>query len=368
MPNYPGKRKGTRRIVIWIRLEGEAKSRPREWVIEGTKAEGDQFESRKRIELGQQRRTEFRTAPTFSDFCLDHYAPHAERHLKDTTWSKVRKYQVATLIGLLGPIKMSEFAVADIERYKAERLKDAGPSSINNELRVFRTILNYARSLGVPAPELKFKKLPIRGKPRALAWTSAQVAFLYEKARKLRPELLPILVFLLNTGCRKGEAIVAEWDWVDFEKGMIRIPSNQYWQPKNGLPREIPMGDSVRAILSGPRLDERWLFTNSHGGPWAQFPKDLYWEVRDAAKLTGGPHTTRHTYASHFLANVADLFLLAKVLGHSHQRVTELYSHMLPDHLARARNAVNLAPALKPVGKQPKRKTMAATMGRKTKN
>jgi hypothetical protein len=46
---------------------------------------------------------------------------------------------------------------------------------------------------------------------------------------------------------------------------------------------------------------------------------------------------------------VPDLFLLAHVLGHSHQRVTELYAHLLPDHLARARNAVNLGPTLQTV-------------------
>ena len=98
------------------------------------------------------------------------------------------------------------------------------------------------------------------------------------------------------------------------------------------------------------------MFPHSHGGQYAQFPKDLYWEIRDEAGLKGGPHTTRHTYASHFLKQVLDLFLLAKILGHSHQRVTELYSHMLPDHLARARNAMNLAPPIK---------TMAATMAGK---
>jgi hypothetical protein len=38
------------------------------------------------------------------------------------------------------------------------------------------------------------------------------------------------------------------------------------------------------------------------------------------------------------------MFLLAKILGHSHSRVTEIYSHLLPDHLARARNAVDIAP------------------------
>ena len=47
-------------------------------------------------------------------------------------------------------------------------------------------------------------------------------------------------------------------------------------------------------------------------------------------------------YASHFLRDVPDLFELARVLGHSHVRVTELYTHRLPGHLERARNAVDL--------------------------
>jgi hypothetical protein len=32
------------------------------------------------------------------------------------------------------------------------------------------------------------------------------------------------------------------------------------------------------------------------------------------------------------------------VLGHSDTRVTKLYSHLLPEHLARARDAVSFAP------------------------
>jgi integrase len=367
MPNYPGKRKGTRRIVIWARLDGEAKSRPHEWVISGTKREGDEFEARKRIDLNQQRRVELRTAPAFLNFCNDHYRPHAERHLKDSTWRKVRVYQVATLCAHFGPIKMSELAVLDVERYKAVRSKDAGPSSINNELRVFRTVLNYAKTLGVAVPDLKFKKLPIRGHARVKAWTLEQVNALYEAARVLAPDLLQVLVFLVNTGCRKGEAIAAEWSWIDFAANMIRIPSNDYWQPKNGLPREIPMADSIRAILAGPRKHKRWVFPNSHDGRYAEFPKDIYWEVRDEAKLSGGPHTTRHTYASHFLGNVPDLFLLAQILGHSHQRITELYGHMLPEHLAKARNAVNLAPSIQPI-KMPKKPDHGHKHGAKAKS
>ncbi|MGO9838647.1 MAG: hypothetical protein ACLP1X_31085 [Polyangiaceae bacterium] len=40
-----------------------------------------------------------------------------------------------------------------------------------------------------------------------------------------------------------------------------------------------------------------------------------------------------------------DLFLLGRILGHSHTRVTELYSHFLPEHLAEARNVVTFAGA-----------------------
>lgn len=356
MPNYPGKRKGTRRIVIWAKLEGEAKSRAREWVIAGSKREGDEFEARKRIELGQQQHVEFRTAPSFSDFCLRQYRPHAESHLKRSTWNKVRKYQVATLCEHFGAIKLSELAVLDVERFKEARTTaGSGASSVNNELRVFRTILNYAKTLGIQVPDLKFKKLPVRGQGRVKAWTDDEVQRLYSATRAEVPELLPVFMFLLNTGCRKGEAIAAEWNWMDFAGSMVRIPSNPAWQPKNGLPREVPMGDAIRAALAAQPPTSEYVFPTKFGTPYAEFPKDLYWEVRRAAKLSGGIHTTRHTFASHFLKNLPDLGLLAKVMGHSHQRVTELYSHMLPDHLARARNVVNLSPKVAAVPRKKKR-------------
>jgi site-specific recombinase XerD len=59
--------------------------------------------------------------------------------------------------------------------------------------------------------------------------------------------------------------------------------------------------------------------------------------------IKGGPHRARHTFASHFLTAKPDLFLLGKLLGHSHTRVTELYSHLIPEHLAEARNVVSFA-------------------------
>ena len=40
--------------------------------------------------------------------------------------------------------------------------------------------------------------------------------------------------------------------------------------------------------------------------------------------------------------------LLAQILGHSHTRVTEIYAHLTPEHLARARNMVSIAAPVMP--------------------
>lgn len=353
MPNYPGKLTGRRRIVIWHN------GKPREWVIEGTKRDGDEFEARKRLELKLEVPTERRAAVTFFELC-EEYAVHGERHLKASTW-QTRTYQIDALTTHMGGVRITELNPGLVETFKLARLeaKVTAPS-INNELRILRTVLNWAKELGHPVPAFKWRRLPERGAPRPRAFTLDELQRLYAACREKAPLLLPIVVFLVNTGCRKGEAIAAEWSWIDFDSSLIRIPSNAHWQPKNGLPREVPMSDAVRAVLSGPRRDKRFVFPHLHGGPLAQFPKELWGYAVSAARLTGGPHQLRHTFASHFLANKPDMKMLSEILGHSHQRITDLYTHMLPGRLDGARNVVNIGPETMAVPEK--------TVGRKNTN
>lgn len=337
MPNYRGRRPGTRRIVLWI------DGRSREWIVEGTKKDGDAFAARKRLEC--EARAEHRADPRFSQV-FEEYALHAEQHLKASTWKKVRIYQVATLSEFFGRSRLSALKMADVDAFKKQRRNTVGITTVNNELRVLRSVLTWAKDAGYRVPEARWKALKMRGEPRVRVWSAKQVDALYEATRAVYSPLLPMFVFLANTGCRKGEALACEWSWIDYDAGLIRIPSNDVWQPKNGKPREIPIADAVRAVLSGERRSERWVFPNRSLRRYIDFPKDLWWEIIEKAGLEGGPHTLRHTYASHFLMRESDLFLLGKILGHSTERVTELYAHLLPGHLERGRNAVNLAPTM----------------------
>jgi Phage integrase family len=116
-------------------------------------------------------------------------------------------------------------------------------------------------------------------------------------------------------------------------------------RPKSGRAREIPISD---ALLPWLHLRRRSAYVvpdlprKGKGGRYASWPSLAFDRAVEGAKLDGTPHTLRHTFAAHFLASVPDLTLLAEILGHSDTAVTKLYKHLLPDHLARARNAVQV--------------------------
>jgi integrase len=333
------------RVRIWH------KGKRLDWIVEGTKKDAEAFEARKRVELQRTGGlSETRVAPTFSSFCVTLYRNHAETALKARTW-KNRQYTIATLVEFFRNDKLTEITTMRAVEYQQQRLR-AGiqPSTVNDEVKVLRAVLNHAHYLGVPAINLVVKDLPVRRKRRLRYSTAEQVTALLAAIAEHSPSLYWPTLFLLETGCRKGEALALQFSDVDLGLGIVRIQPNEEWQPKDNEAREIPIdkkGALYKWLKDEATSGRRFVFVSRRRDeetreprPFAFWPQRKFDRARIAAGLVGGPHTTRHTFATYFLARVPDLYLLGKILGHSHERVTKLYAHLLPDHLERARGAV----------------------------
>ena len=123
---------------------------------------------------------------------------------------------------------------------------------------------------------------------------------------------------------------------------------------KGSKERMVPLSPPARAALSdwlthrddveekreakGDR-PSKFLFP-SHGKSGHLTRNRFFLLVKDFAATAGispaqvSPHTLRHAFATHLLANGADLRSIQTLLGHADIATTEIYTHVLETRLA----------------------------------
>jgi integrase/recombinase XerD len=82
--------------------------------------------------------------------------------------------------------------------------------------------------------------------------------------------------------------------------------------------------------------DEQTIFLSNRHRPLSR--KTVWTMIKKYARDAGitktiYPHTLRHSFASHLLANGADLRIIQEMLGHADIATTQIYTHVDPDRL-----------------------------------
>ncbi|CAN7440336.1 site-specific tyrosine recombinase XerD [Rhizobium rhizogenes] len=161
-----------------------------------------------------------------------------------------------------------------------------------------------------------------------------------------RLRMLVLLELLYATGMRVSELVTLPAKVLDQEGRFLMI------RGKGNKERLVPLSQSAIAALKTygklqarvaastkqPAPESPWLFpAASKQGylPRQVFARDLK-DLAIRAGLTPSlisPHVMRHAFASHLLANGADLRVVQELLGHSDISTTQIYTHVLEERL-----------------------------------
>jgi integrase len=172
-----------------------------------------------------------------------------------------------------------------------------------------------------------------------------------KRRTKLDPFAVAAIRLLILTGARLREILDAQWQHVDFERGILFLPDS-----KTGKKPVYLSAPACQVLASLPRIEgnPHIIAGMKDGAPRADLKKP-WAAVTKAAALKGlRIHDLRHSFASVGAGASLGLPIIGKLLGHSQAATTHRYAHLDADPMRRAAETIGA--------------TIAAAMGSPTQN
>jgi len=220
-------------------------------------------------------------------------------------------------------------------------LYDQGLSvvSVRRKLAALRAMCKFLLAEGIvpvnPAARLRTPKAKQRLPDVMSAEKTNNMLDAVERGEGLekpsRERDIAFLELLYGCGIRVSELVGIDLEDIDLRDGWLRV------RGKGNKERQVPVaGRAVAAIeryleQRSARPEERALFLNSRGARLSDR------QVRRLVKLyalmvtgdsTVHPHSFRHAYATHLLADGADLRAIQELLGHARLSTTQKYTQV----------------------------------------
>ena len=230
----------------------------------------------------------------------------------------------------------------DIEKY-IQTLSDLAPTTVSHNISSLKTFYSYflkqVRISNNPTDGIKSPKLGIH-LPTYLTIDEVNKLLDIEVTDAFSSRNKAILELMYATGLRISEVISLEFKNVDYGECIIRVMG------KGSKERIVPVNDYAIKYLKEyidnyrPELVKNeinnYIFLNNHGRMLTR--QGIFKMIKNYAALknikkTIGPHTLRHTFATHLLENGADLRVIQELLGHSDISTTQIYTHLTKEAL-----------------------------------
>ena len=150
-----------------------------------------------------------------------------------------------------------------------------------------------------------------------------------------------IIETLYGSGIRVSELTSLSLSNLFFDEDLIRVTG------KGNKQRLVPMGkltkkyillyvNTIRSLQTIDPIHKDIVFLNRNGKSLTRqmiYPIIKQLAIKASIKKKVGPHTFRHSFATHLLENGADLRTIQILMGHESITTTEVYTHLDTQHL-----------------------------------
>ena len=272
----------------------------------------------------------------FAEEFLERYARHWKPSTLESSTYGIRNH----ILPAFGHLTVDAITVEHVKDWFAS-MADR-PGSANRAMPTLSVMMRMAELWGYRAHNTNPCKRTCRykAKPKERFLTAEEMARLNAVLTRDEfycPHVVAIIRLLMLTGCRFGEVLALEWDWIKDKR--IHLPDS-----KSG-PRTVWLSSAARAVIDAiPRYSPDCPFLFPARPPTRHITGIEYqWHrIRNEAGLPGlRIHDLRHSWASTAAMNGVDMVTVAKLLGHALVETTERYTHLSDQSVADAADRVS---------------------------
>lgn len=224
---------------------------------------------------------------------------------------------------------------------RGNRERTLAPHSIEGKYRSIKRFFNFCSWEGLLAPNpMSHIHRPKTPKPIVNRLTEEQVlsALHLIDQTKMPERNLALLLLMVYSGLRRGEALGLRIGDIDFKEGSATVTG------KGRKTRIVPVNETTAIAIKGwleirPKFaEDDYVFVSRDG---TRFHEDgvhsLFERMRKKLGLRRFyPHLLRHTFAVLYLKRVKDYKSLQQILGHSRSSTTlDIYTDFDFEHIKR---------------------------------
>lgn len=263
--------------------------------------------------------------------CADAVLEYVEANMAAKTHEAYR-LAFDAFIRIMGEMDISDVGRAHVDRFKVHRLSEVSITTTNIQIRTLRAAFALLARWDL------IDENPFEGVKQVRVPHTPPVFLTKEQFARLRVEIdgqwyEDIVVFAVCTGMRAGEILALEWKHVNMKHRTAHVTSTETHTTKTGKGRVVPLNAmAIETIRKRPQ-STIYVF-DDHGHPFRR--DSVSAAFKRAVRAAGLPnaihfHSLRHTFASWLVQDGVSLYTVARLLGHSHTRTTEMYAHLQPE-------------------------------------